>query len=1320
MQAYTIFIDLSGFTPITEKLMSKGKQGAEELSNILNDIFAPPVNLVYAKGGFIPYFAGDSFTAIFPYEEGGIKVEEVLQTAVEIREDFVKRNLGFGAYKFGIKAGLSFGIIEWGIVGNANKAFYFRGDPMDGSANAQSLAGEQQIVIDESIKSQLEKDSYLLEPIRGDFFVVEEIPEPAPLEKKPGLKGELSKEIAALFLPDSVVNYRQQGEFRNLISVFISFEGLDRHQELDEFASLVLENFFGFSGYFKEIEFGDKGGVMAGFFGAPVSFENNVKRALEFIVALEEEMLQLQLAKKVRFRAGISLGTAYTGIVGGEERCQYAAVGNRVNLAARLMTYADWGEILVDEGIHVNRHFKFSHKGDIKYKGIPGSIPTFRLDGREQVVQETYSGRMIGREPELKTLMQFCESAIRTGKAGIASIFGEAGIGKSRLSHELRQRVISGNPSLSWFICQTDQILRKPFNPFIYFLKDYFRQAPDQSKEQNDQYFEDRFDALVGELAIMDPPNSKHIFRELHRTKSVLAALVGIEFPDSLWDQLDAKGRYRNSITAVANLIFAEALLEPLVLEIEDAHWIDDSSKELLQEIVKHQDRFGIILFLTSRFDDDGSKPVFIDEKLLTEEISSMVVDLGTLQPQAVKTLAETTLGEKLSKSFYELLLNSTNSNPFYLEQMLEFFVDNQLLLLQDGEWMIKDSKLKLPNSINAILTARIDRLPALAKEVVKAAAVIGREFEIPVLLEVVKRLEQFSNYNGETSSVFKRQVETAEKVQIWLALNELRYVFRHSLLREAAYDMQLRARQKRLHLLTALALEKLYADESEERYADLAFHFERAGNVDKTRVYLYKAGKYAEENYQNQQALEYYNKLLRFINPKKEAKEYIRILLRKGKILEVSGKWDECESITTSALKLALKSGDDFLEARLNNRLGYLLTLKGQYPEAKTYLQLSVDQFEHLEDSLGIAKVYGNLGNLNFRQGDYEAAKSYFERCIDLSPPGKKLSNRAQVIANLGLTYMNQGNYEEAIRYQRTQLKLTEEKKDKSSMAILLTNLGIVYFEKGDFEQALESFQSGLLLSEELGNMQLTSIAIGCIGSVYERKGDYVKAMDHFQRDLALCEELGDKQGLAIALGLIGEHHSIKGDFYQAIEYLQKNLMLCEELGYQKGIAKAVNTLGDVFLNLEQFERALDYYNRAIEVTRHINNKLVLGASLVEKAEVLFVLGRLDDLELVKEEALKIALEIKNPDLLFNARLLAVRAKIIKQKKEKSEKELLEFLERDLDEDQEATLFFELAKLFPQQQKYRLKALQLYQKLFNATPKYSYRKRLELLQSEL
>ncbi len=1317
-QAYTMFVDLSGFTSLTETLMKRGVDGSEVLSIILNRIFDPMVRLVYRRGGFIPYFAGDAFTAIFPKTEEN-EAWEIVHAAQELRSFFNKKevwNTRYGKFKIGVKIGLSVGQVEWGIIGEEYKAFYFRGEAIDNCAQSEHGALQQEIIIDTPLFEQLSFMKDHFQSAAVNFYKLEKEYQPDQDISYPEFKAPpLSSSIARQFLLDSVIKFNQQGEFRSVVTVFISFKGVEDHETLNEFASIVVNQFYKFSGYFKEIDFGDKGGVLVGFFGAPVSFENNAERALELAMAIMHATQRLQQHATLQCKMGITAGVAYTGIVGGKERCQYAAVGNQVNLAARLMTQADWGEILVNQEIQKIRQFNFKHKGDIQYKGIQGGVPTYSLTGRNVDDHPDYFGKMIGREKELVALQHFAQEIFDQQSLGISYIYGEAGIGKSRISYELKKE-LQKNANVHCFTCQADQILQKPFNPFVYFLNNYFEQSPENSKSDNRHFFEDKFQQLLNRISIITHKDAQEIYLEISRTRSVLAAQIGIKYPDSLWEQLDAKGKYQNTLSAIITLFKAESLIHPVLIELEDGHWFDDSSIDLVSKLIRQIPNYPTCILVTSRYADDGSKPSIVSTEIQEEEaIKYHEIDLNILHSDVLLDLATSRLGGTLKKDFFVLLERLTNGNPFYAEQLLEYFSESDLLVKVNGQWTLKDKSIRLSSSINSILMARIDRLSDLVKETVKAAAVIGREFEIPVLTEVMNTHHSFAKLNNNKIGLLKEQIVTAEKGQIWRSMNELRYIFKHSLLREAVYDMQLRTRLREVHFSIAKAIEKVYADNLEDKFLDLSFHYEQADEKERTVFYTKKAAVIARKTFQNKSALQLYNKLIHLLNDDPDQQEeLISALLRKADILELIGNWQECEAVLTDALKKAKALNHDGQLGKTHNSFGHLLVLTGQYTKAKNHLKRAIVHFEATGDEYGLLKAYGNLGNQYFRQGQYRKAEEYFIKSIELSKQFKSSYATAQIVANLGLTYMNLGDFDAGIRYQKAQLAICEERKDKPGMATLSTNLGIVYFEKGAYDAALACYQQGLELSQELGNKQLIAITIGCIGSVHERKGEYEKAMYNFEKDLEIAEELGDKQGIAITLGLIGQLHTVKGEFDKAIQFLERQLAICRELNYQKGIAKAVNTLGDIYHHKTQSDISIKYYDLAIEVARKIDNRLVLGESLAEKGNPLLAQGKVEEAQATQKEALKIAKQLGNPNLLFEVHILGVRVTATKDKKEAAFilKELLLDVDAPI---QKAALFYELYKI-EKNSEYKQNALELYQKLYNETPQFIFKQRIQHL----
>ena len=1320
LSAYTMFIDLSGFTPLTETLMKQGTVGAEQLSYSLNNIFAPMVAKAYKNNGFIPYFAGDAFTAIFPEATSNLDAESFLSTAFKIKKLFDNEGLkktSFGDFHIGIKIGLSFGQVEWGLVGDDIKSFYFKGPGIETCVESEKHAKEQDVIIDQKLLDKFTSDLPQLEYIADKYYRVTQQNDFTKREPPKTISyPKLRNDILERFLPQSVINLNEEGEFRNVVSVFLSFTGVKDHEQVNQFATVVLNEFSRFSGYFKEVDFGDKGGVMVGFFGAPVSFENNIERALEFVIAIEDECAALLENTGLKYRIGITSGLAFTGTIGGKERSQYAAVGNHVNLAARLMIYADWGEVLVDEDIQRSQTFTFTHKGDIQYKGIEGDIPTYKFVGKSNNDRIEFTGKLIGREEELMLVENFAKPIYRNEFAGIAYLYGEAGIGKSRLSYEIRKRSKSDGV-INWFTCQADEILKKPFNPFVYFLRSYFNQSPEKTNKENLDAFSQKFRWLLDDCEVVDNPMIDQILPELVRTETILAALIGIQIEGSLWSVLDAKGRYQNTFNALIALFRAEALIRPTILELEDGHWYDSSSRDFLAEFVKEISGYGVFILVTSRYDDNGEKIHLVQESVLEKQnIPVTIIDLNFLKKDKLKNFAEHRLEGPIDEELLELLIRMTNGNPFYLEQILEYFTESKLLEMQNDAWHIKDKSIKVSSSINSVLMARIDRLSTLVKETVKTAAVIGSEFELPVLNEVLKDHEEFVKRNGNRQVVLSEQIRTAEQGQIWRAVSELRYMFKHSLMREAVYDMQLKTRIQHLHGLIAGAIEKLYTDKDEERYVDLAFHYEQAGVPDKTNLYLEKAADHARRNYQNQQALNLYKRLLKNLKEEDQKGEKVKALLKKGAVLEMVGKWDECQDVYTEALMLSNQTDDPLLLGRANNALGYLLMMKGEYDTADSYLKKATDFFRAVNDARGIAKSFGNQGNLYFRQGDYEKAKLFFIKSLDLIHDLPYKSINAQIVSNLGLTYMNQGNYDEGIKTFLNELKYIEEANDKQAIATLNTNLGIVYFEKGDYDEALACYTKGLKLSEELGNRQLTAIAIGCIGSVYQNKGDYEKALDHYLRDLALCEDIGDKQGTAIAIGLIGELRSLQGEFDVAEKYLQHNLEICEDLSYKKGIAKSLNTLGDISTYQHKYDQAIVYYDRAIEISREIDNRLVLGYSLVEKTTVLVMKEDFEGALQQYKEALKIAKDLGNPDLLFDAKVLSASLTEHKEGKEKAIERLKRLLENAQNIREKAIIHYELFQMMPEEKWHKEKALELFKQLYRNEPQHIYQTRINQL----
>lgn len=758
-RAAAMFVDVSGFTHMTETLMAYEVDGAEVLADALNRVFSPPVAQVYAHGGFISSFAGDAFTALFPLDTAGDDApHHALHTASAIQAFFAQHGrleTRHAQFEIGAKIGLSLGEVRWGILGGAGRHTYtFRGPTIDASTRAEAQAKTGDVIADARIWSAVQPagQAQAIDIIPPAFRLTDRFPSMPPISSPPP---RLSRQALAPFVIDAALDLMASGaqaEFRRVATAFVSFEEPRSRADLDAFATLAMDVADDYGGYFNKLDFGDKGPVMLVLFGAPVTHENDVERAANFLLSLRERA-------SLRFRAGLTDGPVYAGLIGGTERCEFTAIGNGVNFAARLMEKADWGQIFVPGTVTEQPQLAVSHVGDFHYKGFSDPQPTYSLLGLETGAERFFDQPMVGRQVELAQLAVAAQPIFESRFAGVAAIYGEAGIGKSHLAHELHQ-ALRQRGNVAWFTGQSDQTLRQAFNPFIYFIKRYFNQTPEATPAENRARFESRLARLITNLQDLSPTDAETqdrittIIGELTRTQSILGALIGLHWPNSLYESLDAKLRYQNTLSTVRTLLLAESQFHPVVLEIEDLQWVDSSSHEALTVLTRDAAHYPLFILVTSRYADDGSKPSLA----LPDDVPVTTIDLNVLAPADLKHLARIILNGPVSDELLALLQERTQANPFFAQQFLYYFQENDLLERpgETGAWSIKsDVPADVPTTINAILIARVDRLEQRVKRVVKSAAVLGREFDDGVLARMLE-------------DDVTPEVQAAERAQIW------------------------------------------------------------------------------------------------------------------------------------------------------------------------------------------------------------------------------------------------------------------------------------------------------------------------------------------------------------------------------------------------------------------------------------------------------------------------------------------------------------------------------------------------------------------------
>jgi class 3 adenylate cyclase/tetratricopeptide (TPR) repeat protein len=1313
-----MFADVSGFTPMTQALMKEGHEGAEILATVMNNIFDVLVDPVYKWGGFVSVFAGDAFTAIFPMREEVLPANRVVlhvfACVTKVQSIFRRHAIQptpFGQFALQFKVGLSQGTVHWGIVGKEEKTYFFRGNAISGCVASEKYADKGDIIFDEKLAQlirtipHISGSAWNISAVQKGYYRLHEIPKTVIQKlKRPKLprRKPLNPKVLSRFLANTLLDFKETGEFRHVVPIFIAFEGISTIEELNDWAFVLIKNIIAFGGYLNHLNFGDKGNTVLCGFGAPVAYEKMVGRALGFILSVKQDLKGFQNLRGLKFRAGITYGTAYAGIAGGKKRCVYTYYGEVVNLAARLMMQANWGEILVSQEIcDQTTSFTFEHTGDVRYKGFTEPVPTYTVISKKLSSRIVFTEQMIGRRAELQQLQDFAAPIFAGKFAGIAYIYGEAGIGKSHLAYIFHEELMEHH-TINWYYCRVDQILRKPFNPFKAFFMCYFEQSSENTDTKNKKRFKKKYRKLTKNCQKIASEAAVECVKELKRTKSVIGAQIGLFWHDSLWEHLDAKGKYENTITAIKNFFLAHSLLAPVVIELEDGHWIDSDSLALLKTLTRKVADYPIFILSTLRYNDDGSKTTF-----QLEGVREHHIDLGYLSAEEVRDYAENELNGGISNALHALLLEKTNGNPLFVQQLIRYAVEKQVVFLQDHTWQLTSDTPGIPATIHEILIARIDHLAEEIKDIVKAAAVIGREFDIVVLSLILKK------------DVFS-QVQTISEAKIWETVKEVQYgfQFKHALLRDTAYEMQLEARRRELHQLTAETMEKLHPGHLEERYADLAFHYEKAENRDKAIEYLQKAGDEAKAHYHNQQAIELYDRLLSQLqNVFGFTEVEIDTLLKKAEIFELIGEWKTCQVVCEEALKLSEQIDDKRRIGEANRILGIIFRGTGEYDKAMTYFEWAQELFKAMSEQAGIGRTLGDMGMVHDYRSDYEMALGCYEQAFKISEDLGDQLDMAKNANNVGIVYDNKGDYDTAITWYHKSLQICETLGEKLEWSRVLNNIGVCHELQGDYEAAMVYYEQALTISEELGDRLGVAKNAYNMGIVYELKGDYNTAMTWFHKSLQIREGLGYKRGIVAVLNHIGEIRRFQGDYEAAMAYYERALPIAEALGDKLQIGIVLGNIGHVYTATEVYDKAMASYDRAIAIFQEIGSKYFLREYLIGKAEAVCSLQRYEEAQVLTTEGLQIAEELGDKEYIFKSKVLSARIAFSLGNKD-APRRLEEMLQQTEDDMEVATLSYELWKM-THNDEHRQTALTLYHPLYATTPNIEYKTRMEELQGK-
>jgi len=854
----TLFVDISGFTPLSENLAKElgRKRGAEELTRILNQVYGALIEVVHQYHGSVVGFSGDAITCYFEDDEGLMAVACGLKMQTMMDQFSSVRTPTDNTFSLAVKIAAAAGPVHRFLVGDPQiqNIEVLAGKTVDILAAGEHLASSGEVIVHRNITNQ-----YKQEIISGDertdlssgekFDVVTGLVEAVPAQPWIELRKDvLSEEQCRAWMLPAVYELVRSGvrgylsEFRTAAALFLSFTGIDYdHDEsagdkLDRFTRWVQTLIAQYDGSLLQLTMGDKGSYLYAAFGAPITHNDDAIRAVYAGLALQDIPVEFEWIHDIKI--GVTQGQVRTGSYGSSNRRTYGAQGDTVNLAARLMQANEQG-IVCDRSIFLATQARLGFEAlePITVKGVADPVEMYRPTG-EKLRLERKRVPLIGRTAEQIEIGRVLQG-IKHGPSKVFILEGEAGIGKSRLVEKILTS--AADLELTHFLSSADLEANK--NQY-HAWREIFWQIFDLEELNSDQ---ERIECLTGALDGWGDESQPELGREIIKSFLVANHNPGIA------------GEWNDYLTVITD-IYVKLLQRglknsPAVIILENAQNLDHSSWELIEQVSTQVSNLVIVLAIRSL--PEPLPAGYIRLIRSPNSISRKLMGLSTEEAYllACKHLNAVSLPPDLVE-----IIDRAAGNPQFVEEMVYILRDDGYIQVENGECQVLPhvelDAIVFPTTAEGLIKSRLDRLSPSEQLTLKIASVIGEEFSLDLLTElypldserpfIVKHLETFSNLDIVSPDS-----------------NNHTYAFRDDVTYDAVYNSMLFSQRRQVHRQLAESIEKTKKDDLPAHYAFLADHWRKADDTAKAIDYLEKAGQRALELGDYEKAETYFRECL-------------------------------------------------------------------------------------------------------------------------------------------------------------------------------------------------------------------------------------------------------------------------------------------------------------------------------------------------------------------------------------------------------------------------------------------------------------------------
>ncbi len=1135
VQGAALFADISGFTPLTERLVEDlgPQRGAEELTHFLNLVYDAVIDEVHRFGGSVIAFAGDAITCWFDGDAGARATTAALAMQEAMRPFAEVATPSGATASLTMKAAVASGPARRFLVGDPAVRVIdaVAGETLARLAAAEHLAARGEVIVDaatlRALGAAAQTDAQRNDTERNEAFtVIRALAPPALPAPWPSLETHTFAETALrpwLLAPVYERLHAGLGDFlaelRPTVALFLRFAGID--YDADERAGARLDDYIRwvqaaaerYDGTLVDLNIGDKGSYLYINFGAPLAHENNAQRAAATALALRTPPEHLAFIGDAQI--GISQGRMRAGAYGGGAHRTYGVLGDEVNMAARLMMAAQPGQILVSQSAQhqMANEFQLEPLPPIRVKGKRDAIAIFALTGVRagqslHVATLATTSPLIGRADALD-IAEWGIASAAAGKGQVVGITGEAGIGKSRLaaaiiaSAQARDFAIFGGECES-FGQNSSYLVWQPIWRAIFDLE------PGWSTPHQIEH-------LATYLRAIDV--------HLEPRLPLLGPLLNLEIPDnSLTASLDAKTRKSALEGMLIDCLAALARKQPALILLEDCQWLDALSHDLLEALCAAAVDLPLLFVYACR-------PLELD-RLREARVSALphhtLIELDPLSPDEAAAYVRTKIAQlspghqRIPAALVERITTRAEGNPFFLDELVNYLHAQGI---DFGDATVLD-QIAMPDSLHRLVLSVVDRFSERQKITVKVASVIGRVFCAAWLWGAYPQLGDPARVRADLETLQHKDLVLQDPEE-----SELTYLFRQAIMQGVTYESLPHAVKTVLHEQIGRFLETLYAEKLDQHLDLLAFHFDHGEDLEKRRLYLQRAGEAAQKRYANVAAIDYYERVL----PLLEAVEQPAILLRLGEVSELIGNWQRASERYAEAHAKAAATGNGAIRAQAQIAIGEIHRKQGQFEEAEPWYARAFALAEELGDRPSVAKTLICNGTLAAQQGDYVAATEFYERSLAIRRALDDQLNVANVLNNLAIVAQFQGDYPRSRQLHEEALAIRRSLGNTWGIAISLNNLGTTLLDMQEYAIAGAYLDEALAIQRAIGDRWAIANALNNLGNVRRELGEFVEAQALYAESLAINQALGDQRALAYLLEDVGLLAASQGDARKA-----------------------------------------------------------------------------------------------------------------------------------------------------------------------------------------